>query len=93
MLSLCEQSRTVGELSQPWETVFREKEKKIMSIPNPEPQRYITEAELKIKEQERLRDLYPYQETASRLSKRASILIKLTIFLLIIIVIVIVLHL
>ena len=37
--------------------------------------------------------LYPYPGTASRLSKRASILIKLTIFLLIIISIVIVLHL
>ena len=64
-----------------------------MSIPNPEPQRYITEAELKIKEQERIRDLNPYPETASRLSRRASILIKLTIFLLIIIAIVIVVHL
>ena len=64
-----------------------------MFVPNADPQRYITEAELKIKEQERIRDLNSYPETASQLSKRASILIKLTIFLLIIIAIVIVVHL
>ena len=64
-----------------------------MFVPNADPQRYAIEAELKIIEQERIRDLNPYPETASRLSRRASILIKLTIFLLIIIAIVIVVHL
>jgi len=64
-----------------------------MFVPNADPQRYAIEAELKIIEQERIRDLNPYPETASRFSRRASILIKLTIFLLIIIAIVIVVHL
>ncbi|MEO8954082.1 MAG: hypothetical protein ACR2H5_22995 [Ktedonobacteraceae bacterium] len=63
-----------------------------MFVPNADPQRHAAEAELKIREQERRRDLNPYPEKASRLSKRACILIQLTILLLVIIGIVIVIH-
>ena len=63
-----------------------------MLVPNADPQRFAAEAERKIREQERIRDLNPYPETASRLSNRASILIQLTIILLVIIGIVIAIH-
>ena len=63
-----------------------------MLVPNADPQRYAAEAERKIREQARRRDLNLYPEKASRLSNRASILIQLTIILLVIIGIVIVIH-
>ncbi|GAC1348573.1 MAG: hypothetical protein NVS2B12_34700 [Ktedonobacteraceae bacterium] len=61
-------------------------------VPQPDPRRYEAEAELKIREQERIRDLNRYPEDTSRLSRRAYVLIQLTVILLIIVGIVIVYH-
>ncbi len=59
----------------------------------PDPRRYEAIAETKIKEQERIRNLHMYLEDTFRLSRRVSVLIRLTVMLLIIVGIVIVYHL
>ena len=63
-----------------------------MGFPQPDPRRYEAEAELKLREQERIRDLKTYPEDASRLSRGAYVLIQLTVILLIIVGMVIVYH-
>ena len=65
----------------------------MMSFPQPDPLRYEAEAELKVREQERIRDFNRYPEGSSRLSRRAYVLILLGVMLLIIIGIFIVFHL
>jgi hypothetical protein len=64
----------------------------MMSAPQPDPRRFELEAEIKLREQERIRDLNTYPEETSRLSRRAYVLIQLTVILLIIVGIVIVYH-
>ena len=63
----------------------------MMNFPPPDPQRYEAVAELKIREQERKRGFNTYPEDTSntseskRLSRRAIVLIRLTVILLIIV--------
>lgn len=64
---------------------FERKGKKMMQLPQPDPLQYEAVAELKLREQERLRDLNTYPEETSRLSRRAYVLMLLTVMLLIII--------
>lgn len=72
--------------------------KKMMQFPPPDPRRYEAEAKLKIREQERKRDLNlsrgDTSETAqrNRLSRRAYVLIQLTVILLIIVGMVVLYH-
>jgi hypothetical protein len=63
----------------------------MMQVPQPDPRRY--DVELKIREQELIRDLKTYPQDTSRLSRRAYVLIQLTVILLIIVGLVIVYHL
>ena len=58
----------------------------------PETRRYEAEAKLKLQEQERIRDANTYQKETSRLSRRAYVLIQLTIILLIILAIIVAYH-
>ena len=58
----------------------------------PETRRYEAEAKLKFQEQERIRDTNTYQKESPRLSRRAYVLIQLTIILLIILGIVVAYH-
>ena len=64
----------------------------MMQFPKPDPLQYEALAELKLREEERRRDLNTYPEETSRLSRRAYVLILLTIMLLIIVGMVIVYH-
>ncbi len=70
----------------------------MMSIPPPDPRQFEALAELKIKEQERKRDINLSREDTSntsqskRLSRRAFVLMQLTVILLIIVGIVILYH-
>ncbi len=63
----------------------------MMNFPPPNPQRYEAIAELKIREEERKRGFNTYPEDTSntsvnkRLSRRAIVLIRLTVILLIIV--------
>jgi hypothetical protein len=70
----------------------------MMDLPPPDPRRYEAEAELKIREQERKRDINLSRGDTSnasqskRLSRRAFVLMQLTIVLLIIVGVIIVYH-